>query len=232
LSLAYGLAADAAWLRCDWMRESGKDSAAGCLAMLSAWCLLFAGVGWELTGSWRRFAGVMAAHFFGGFVFVAAPAMVAAISTYPLRPLRCARRHSRLSGRLSARARWNLFLAMKVGLTLLLGFLASMAVTAPARQLGGWWVDWLELLTFVVVVTASLRWALLNQERRCQKCLRMLSQPTRVGPPSRNFLDWSGTELVCSDGHGRLHVPEMQGSWCWYDHWVELDSSWSGLFPS
>ena len=55
--------------------------------------------------------------------------------------------------------------------------------------------DWIELLMWAVFVTAGLRWALLNQEQRCQRCLRMLSQPTRVGIPSRNFLEWSGTEL-------------------------------------
>ena len=85
---------------------------------------------------------------------------------------------------------------------------------------------------YAVTVTLGLRWALLNQEQRCQKCLRMLSQPTRVGYASRNFLEWNGTELICADGHGLLHVPEMQGSWCWYDLWVELDPSWSGLFGS
>jgi hypothetical protein len=36
--------------------------------------------------------------------------------------------------------------------------------------------------------------------------------------------------LACEDGHGLLHVPEMDGSWCWYDRWVELDSSLTGLF--
>jgi len=30
-------------------------------------------------------------------------------------------------------------------------------------------------------------------------------------------------ELACADGHGLLHVPEMRGSWCWYDRWVEQD---------
>jgi len=96
----------------------------------------------------------------------------------------------------------------------------------------GRYSDWAELTLYALVVTVGMRWALLNQEQRCQKCLRMLSQPTRVGNPSHNFLEWSGTELVCADGHGLLHVPEMQGSWCWYDLWVELDPSWSGIFTS
>jgi hypothetical protein len=130
------------------------------------------------------------------------------------------------------RARWNLFLSAKVGLTLILGFLVSVVTAIPARMAVGRYADWVELFVSSLVVTIGLRWALLNQEQRCQKCLRMLSEPTRVGAPSRNFLEWNGTELVCTEGHGLLHVPEMQGSWCWYDRWVELDPSWGGLFGS
>ncbi len=37
--------------------------------------------------------------------------------------------------------------------------------------------------------------------------------PARVGQPSRSFLAWNGTELICVDGHGLLHVPEMPTSW-------------------
>ena len=232
LSLAYGLIADAAWLRWDWLRATGKGSAPACLTVLSAWCLLLAAVELAVAGSMHAFLRVFETHFIGLFVFVAAPAIVAAVSTYPLRPLRCDGGHARTGRLLSTRARWNLFLGVKVGLTLLLGFLASMVATVPVRMAVGVWSGWFELLMFSVVVTVGLRWALLNQEQRCQKCLRMLSQPTRVGPPSRNFLDWNGTEQACADGHGLLQVPEMQGSWCWYDLWVEPDSEWSGLFSS
>jgi hypothetical protein len=230
LSLAHGLMADAAWLRLDWARDSARGSAASCLWMLSAWCLLCAATEWFAAGSWHSFVRILAAHFFGGFIFVSVPAVFVAVATYPLRPLRCDGKHLRAEGRLSSRARWNLFLGVKVVLTLMIGFLASVVATIPARMVVGRYADWVELLMSALVVTVGMRWALLNQEQRCQKCLRMLSQPTRVGPPSRNFLDWNGTELVCSDGHGLLHVPEMQGSWCWYDVWVELDPGWSSLF--
>ena len=231
-SLAYGLMADAAWLRLDWARDSARGSAASCLVTLFAYCLLCAAIELELAGSWHVFVQTLTVHFLGGFVFVAAPAMVAAVGTYPLRPLRCDGHHTRLKRVLSVRARWNLFLSAKVGLTLILGFLVSVVTAIPARMAVGRYADWVELIVSSLVVTIGLRWALLNQEQRCQKCLRMLSEPTRVGAPSRNFLEWNGTELVCTEGHGLLHVPEMQGSWCWYDRWVELDPSWGGLFGS
>ena len=232
LSLAYGMFADAAWLRLDWARESARGSAYTCLWVLSVYCLLCAATERVAAGSWWLFFRVLTTHFFGEFVLVAVPAIFAAVATYPVRPLRCNRQHPGSKGWLSTRAKWNLFLAVKVMLTLALGFLATLVAAGPARMVLGKYSDWFELAMYAVTVTLGLRWALLNQEQRCQKCLRMLSQPTRVGYASRNFLEWNGTELICADGHGLLHVPEMQGSWCWYDLWVELDPSWSGLFGS
>jgi hypothetical protein len=234
LSLAYGVMADALWLRMDWFQSWARGSAYTCLWVLGAYSLFCVIVERVAEGSWHAFADVLTARFLGSFAFVAAPAVFAAIVTYPLRPLKCNGAHVGAKRLLSARTRWNLFLAAKLSLTLLLGFLATVVATEPARALAGarlaWAADWLELFLSALVVTASLRWALLDQEQRCQKCLRSLSQPTRVGPASRNFLEWSGMALACEDGHGLLHVPEMDGSWCWYDRWVELDSSLTGLF--
>ena len=232
MSLAYGVVADAAWLRLDWTRESMRGSAAACLWTLTAYCLLCAAMEFEVAGSWHGFWHVVGTHFLGSFVLVALPAMVAAVGTYPMRPLRCDGAHAGVTRRLSARTRWNLFLAAKIALTLMLSFLATLVATVPARMAVGKYADWVELLLASVLVTVGLRWALLNQEQRCQKCLRMMGQPTRVGPPSRNFLEWNGVELACAEGHGLLHVPEMQGSWCWYDVWVELEPGWSGIFSA
>jgi len=232
ISLSYGLLADAAWLRSDQWKENARGSAASCLAALFLYCLLCILVERVYAGSWHSFGALIASHFLGGFIFIALPAIFAAFATYPLRPLRCDHRHSSNEGFLSTRTRWNLFLSVKILLTLALGFFATIAITAPVRLVIGPLTDWIELLLWAFAVTFGLRWALLNQERRCQRCLRILSQPTRVGVPSHNFLEWNGTELACSDGHGHLHVPEMQGSWCWYDRWVELDPSWAGLFSA
>jgi len=232
LSLGYGLIADALWLRMDFVRGVTRGSAGLCLATVASWCLVLGWVQLAIAGSLQGFVRLLASHFFGGFIFVGMPAILAAVATYPLRPLRSDHRQVP-SGRFSSVwVRRSAFLSAKIALTLLLGFLSSVVATSPLREMAVGWADWVELFLFSFTVTVGLRWALLNQEQRCQKCLRMLGQPTRVGLPSRNFLDWSGTELACEDGHGRLHVAEMQGSWCWYDKWVELDSSWSSLFSS
>jgi len=236
VSLAWGLLADAGWLRSEWLRETTRGSAGLCLAMLAVCSVVCVAAEWVVAGSWRALESGLMAHFMGGYGFVIVPATLAAFVTYPLRPLRWEREAKRAG--LSARARWNLFLAAKVALTLVACFLGTMLVMGPVRALLGpvvldnmiWLLDWVELIFSAVVVTAALRWALLNQERRCQRCLKLLSEPTRVGPGSRNFLEWNGTELVCAEGHGRLHVAEMQGSWCWYDLWLEIDSGWSGIF--
>jgi hypothetical protein len=229
LSLSYGLLADALWLRMDWLRVSVRGSAAGCLAVLAAYCLLCAGVQLVFAGSWHGFEHVLWSHLSGGFVFVAVPGLITAVATYPLRPLRCDERES---GGLTARVRWNLFLAAKIMFTLVLGFLFPMVACLPLRAVIGVRADWMELLLWLGMVTVGMRWALLNQEQRCQRCLRMMNQPTRLGLASRNFLEWSGTELACADGHGLLQVAEMTGSWCWYDLWVERDAGYREIFTA
>jgi hypothetical protein len=231
LSVAWGLVADALWLRLDSLRRSLSGSAGLCLSVLLFDCLVCAGVVLIQAGSWGSFAQVLRGHLAGGYGFVVVPALIAAVATYPVRAMRPDL--SEAPGWLSARLRWNLFLAAKLMLTLGLGFLGTAVAMGPVRVLLShsalWAADWVELLLSAVVVSAVLRWALLNQEQRCQRCLRLLHGPTRVGRASRNFLDWNGTELVCAEGHGKLHVAEMQGSWCWYDLWLELDSGWQGI---
>jgi hypothetical protein len=86
-------------------------------------------------------------------------------------------------------------------------------------------------ITFAVTLFA-LRWTLRDQRRRCPVCLQVLRNPVRVGQPSRNFLAWNGTELICLVGHGFLHVPELPTSWCSTQRWLSLDPSWRMLFHS
>jgi hypothetical protein len=88
----------------------------------------------------------------------------------------------------------------------------------------------LQILMFLGLCILALRWVLIDQRQRCPVCLRLLTNPSRVGQPSRNFLEWSGTELICVRGHGLLHVPETPTSWFDTQRWLYLDASWSGLF--
>ena len=88
-------------------------------------------------------------------------------------------------------------------------------------------IAWLYLLCAMAVFL----WAKTDQAARCRVCLRLLCFPVRIGSPGRLLLDWAGTELLCTKGHGVLHVPDMVVSWDnQADHWIALDESWRDCF--
>jgi len=89
--------------------------------------------------------------------------------------------------------------------------------------------DGIQAHAVLIGYVAALRWALIDQRRRCPVCLRLLTHPTSIGQPAHTFLELYGTELVCAKGHGLLHVPEIPTT---YDtqRWLDLDPSWSSLF--
>ena len=118
--------------------------------------------------------------------------------------------------------RW-VFFGLKIALLLPIvccGSLDLASVTAAGFEAHG----------FVVGTVVAMRWALADQRRRCPVCLRLLSNPTRIGGPSRVFLEWYGTELICGQGHGLLYVPEIPTSCYSTQRWQYLDASWSTLF--
>lgn len=82
----------------------------------------------------------------------------------------------------------------------------------------------------IAAYVCALRWALHDQRRRCPVCLHPLTHPIAIGDRSRIFLDSNITELVCSRGHGLMHIPETPTSWFAVQRWSNLDASWSGLF--
>jgi hypothetical protein len=117
--------------------------------------------------------------------------------------------------------RW-IFLAAKVALILpigLFGALDLLSLIAVSLQAQG----------AIVGIVVGLRWALVDQRRRCPICLRVLTHPTSIGEVSHTFLEWYGTELLCTRGHGLLHVPELLNGYS-TQRWQYLDSSWSSLF--
>ena len=130
--------------------------------------------------------------------------------------------------------RWWSFLAAKTMLLLSTCFILSLelssrvsiAMTGTIDPFVGPFSTWFFLVTGLL----ALSWSIHDQCRRCRICLKRLGNEASVGAASYLLLDWWGTELVCSDGHGLLHVPEMKSSWLEIEQWVHLDESWKPLF--
>lgn len=123
-----------------------------------------------------------------------------------------------------SRIRRGMFLALKIALLqpiMLCGFLAQILL----GRLGGF-----TGLGWDAAVILALRWVITDQQRRCPVCLRLLTNPVRIGTPSRTFLEWYGAESICPHGHGLLQVSEMSSGYSAKPQWLRLDDSWSGLF--
>ncbi len=133
-------------------------------------------------------------------------------------------------------SRWWGFFAAKTFLLLAICFVGALEITGrvsiiltgTVHPLVGPFSTWLFLVTAMI----GLSWSLHDQSRRCRFCLKRLGNEASVGMASYLLLGWWGTELVCSDGHGMLHVPEMKSSWQEFDQWVSLDESWKPLFET
>jgi hypothetical protein len=134
-----------------------------------------------------------------------------------------------------ALARRTGFFTAKIVLAFLLVFMLALewsrsnsAILYGSRDpAAGPFLLWLYILGSMGV----LFWAIADQRARCRVCLRLLCFPVRIGCPGCLLLDWSGTELLCSEGHGLLHVPHMAPSWDdEADRWIALDDSWRELF--
>ncbi|MGB7266998.1 MAG: ABC transporter permease [Terracidiphilus sp.] len=122
------------------------------------------------------------------------------------------------------------FLAIKIALIMFIANFSSVDLAywhSPVFSPSGAYV---QLLTAFAVALFGMRWALLDQRRRCPVCLRLVTNPARVGLASRTFLAWNGTELMCSDGHTLLHIPGLPTSWFSTQRWLYLDTSWDFLF--
>lgn len=69
---------------------------------------------------------------------------------------------------------------------------------------------------------SAIRWAMIDQRRRCPICLRLLEKPVRMGSGSRILLEWNGTELLCRRGHGVMHIPQSPAIWFSKPRWMSL----------
>jgi hypothetical protein len=138
-------------------------------------------------------------------------------------------RHSRRLPWAGKARRW-IFLSSKFLLVVPLVFLTSVDVAYGVPSLGSTAAQYTQLAISFFGLLFAFRWILQDQRKRCPLCLRVLSNPARVGQASRNFLAWNGTELICAGGHGLLHIPELPTSWFGTQRWLYLDPSWGSLF--
>jgi hypothetical protein len=150
-----------------------------------------------------------------------------ATTSLPLGEYRLSSRKLAWSTRLR---RWS-FLAGKIALLLPIVYLVSLDLAYMPTTLDTFSSEYIQLISAFSICLFGLRWTLRDQRQRCPVCLGKLTHPARVGQPSRNFLSWNGTELICVGGHGLLHVPEIPTSWFSTQRWMHLDPSWEILFP-
>jgi hypothetical protein len=219
IDLSIGLTRDALWLRTEKWRVAFSDTAMVCIASLLGLSLLSTLVALALAGSWHSLHLYLRDEFTRSLI--AAPhVLFVLLATSP-------RRHSGQS----SITRWRfwikrqIFFVMKTLQILLLAFLLSVDLCVPLHTLIPLTADLLQLFSFVLFALLGLRWAINDQEQRCKHCLRSLSTPARVGRPSRNLLEWNGTERSCKHGHGLLSIPEMETSWCQSSRWINLNVS-------
>jgi MacB-like periplasmic core domain len=138
--------------------------------------------------------------------------------------------------RLAARCRWWAFFVAKCVLLLIATcLLASGSVRWLSVHLVGSiypLADFFALWLFLLLSVGPLSWAIHDQRRRCRVCLRRLGSPIRVGAAGHVLLNWSGTEMMCSEGHGVLYLPDSHAEWLEGERWNNLDDSWADLFRS
>jgi len=126
--------------------------------------------------------------------------------------------------------RW-VFLATKIALILPIVYFASLDLAYACTGFDANTAIYIHLIASFTLCLGGLNWTVRDQRHRCPVCLRRVAHPAQVGQPSRTFLAWNGTELMCMGGHTLLHVPGLPTSWFSTQRWLYLDSSWSFLFP-
>jgi hypothetical protein len=140
-------------------------------------------------------------------------------------------RHALMPPNRSATTHRVCFFAAKLALALALVFVVGLEWARPESSLLLTWTDEGSGLGIIWIYSlgamAALFGSVADQRARCRVCLRLLAFPVRIGRPGSLLLDWGGTEFLCSEGHGVLHIPQLSTSWDEdADRWITLDDSW------
>ena len=218
--LLIGVAADALWIRTESWKRRLRGTASLCLVMLVSSSMLALMIGAVMSGGWSALGAYVEGHISCSMVGSVLVVFVA-FATSPPKP-----QEQSSTSKVTVLLRRQLFFGLKLLLVLLLAFLLSVDLSITLHRELPNTADLLQVLDYVVLALVGLRWALQDQELRCKRCLRMLTTPARVGRPSRNLLEWNGTELRCQWGHGLLSVPEMVTSWSGSSRWIERTHAW------
>jgi len=140
----------------------------------------------------------------------------------------------RLPEGLRGRTVWLGFFLVKSALLLAIAALTAWCVV---HWISRWvvgsaypMVDEFSIWVFLPLAIATLSWSVRDQQKRCRTCLRRLELPVEIGRAGSVLLNWAGTEMVCSQGHGVLYLPESPANALDRDRWNSLDESWSSLF--
>jgi hypothetical protein len=140
----------------------------------------------------------------------------------------------RLPEGIRSRTVWLGFFVAKSALLLATSGLVSWCL---AHWISGWLVgseyplvDEFSVWAFLPLAIAALSWSVRDQQNRCRTCLRRLELPVEIGRTGSVLLNWAGTEMVCSQGHGVLYLPDSPANSLDRDRWNNLDESWSSLF--
>jgi hypothetical protein len=131
---------------------------------------------------------------------------------------------------IAARIKRCAFLVIKMGLVASLGYFGALDIAYCGYPDYAGATELLQFASAFCICLFGLRWALVDQSRRCPVCLRRVTHPAQVGIASCTFLGWNGTEMICTGGHALLHVPSLPTSWFSSQRWMYLDTSWDFLF--
>jgi hypothetical protein len=219
VDLPLGVASDALWLRTHSLRRSLGGTPTLCIASLLALSLLSFVLAVFAYGGWHAL-GLHLTHQ-AEHSLVAVPILL--FVSYAIASF------SRVElSSIPHTLRWInhlFFSALKTSLVLVLTFLLSVCIARPLYIPLPHAADILQILFFVIFALFAVRWSFHDQEQRCKHCLCSLATPARVGRPSHNLLEWTGTEQTCKHGHGRLSIPEIETSWHQYSRWIDQTSN-------
>lgn len=136
-----------------------------------------------------------------------------------------------MSSRIKESVRYWLFLAGKLALALGMTAAAQLALDNFLPGRFGYDLLYTTLAGLVFLFGYSLIYlAVLDQRYRCRVCLRRLRMPVETGSWSRMLqFGRPRIEYICTYGHGKLNVEELQFTGTEQPEWTGHGDLWAEL---